>query len=352
MAQLGSVLVYGASGYTAGLLLPQLAERGIGFIAAGRDQSKLRRAASAFGCEQRVFDLSDPSSVDANLNGVQLVLNAAGPYGRTASPLIDACLRRRLDYLDLSGEVDPLEYAMRCDSFARCQGVMLLPAVGLDVVPTDCLAVSLAERLPQAEALTIHISPSNLISRGSLATLVDQAGVPVKVRRAGVLAEMRFRTQMSRADFGSGECATVAVTWGDLVTAFWSTGIPNIEVYFEATAFRRTLVLANQYWGSWLETSAARSWLQAWIAMAPPGPDVAERDGHRSVMVAQVQRGSRRARARLITPEAYTFSATSAASSVEAVLGGQRRTGFCTPAQVFGTDFVRRLPGVSFEELE
>src|SRR5688572_25470168 len=181
MPRLGRVLVYGASGYTAGLLLPRLVERGIDVIAASRDRSKLSRAAAPFGCEQRAFDLSDPAGVDANLDGVELVLNAAGPYVHTVGPLLDACLRRRVDYLDLSGEVGPLEYAERCDGFARAQGVMLLPAVGFDVVPTDCLAVFLAQRLPEAEALTLAIAPSNLISRGSLATLVAQAGVPVKV---------------------------------------------------------------------------------------------------------------------------------------------------------------------------
>lgn len=352
MAQLGRVLVYGASGYTASLLLPRLVERGIDFIAAARDQSKLRRAVVAFGCEQRAFDLSDPSSVDANLNGVQLVLNAAGPYVRTASPLIDACLRRRVDYLDLSGEIDPLAYAQSCDGFARTQGVMLLPAVGFDVVPSDCLAVHVAESLPGADSLSICIAPSNLVSRGSLSTLVAQAGIPVRVRRAGLLDELRYRVRLRQVDFGSGTRAAVAVTWGDLVTAYHSTGIPNIEVYFEATAFRWLLVMANQYYGWWLEQPAARSWLQAMLPLVPLGPDAAERRAQHCVLVAEAGRGSERVRASLVTSEAYTFTADAATSSVEAVLSGQRRPGFCTPGRLFGADFVLGLPGVTREVLK
>src|SRR5690606_19948037 len=146
-------------------------------------RSGVEGVARRFGLGHRVFGLKEPGALDEQLRGVALVLNAAGPYVRTAQPFIDACLRCRVDYLDLTGEIAPLEYARPCDAFARSQGVTLLPAVGFDVVPTDCLAVRVAELLPHAESLTIGIAPSNLISRGSLSSLVAQAGVPVKVRR-------------------------------------------------------------------------------------------------------------------------------------------------------------------------
>jgi short subunit dehydrogenase-like uncharacterized protein len=343
--------LYGASGYTAGLLLPRLEQRGLEVIAAGRDAAKVQTVARRFGIEYRVFDLSQPSMVDEQLSGIALVLNAAGPYVCTAQPMIDACLRRRVDYLDLSGEIDPLQYAEQCDGFACSQGVMLLPAVGFDVVPTDCLAVHLAERLPDAESLTIGISPSNLVSRGSLSTLVAQAGIPVKTRRAGVLDELPSPTELRQVDFGDGTKLAAVVSWGDLVTAHHSTGIPNIEVCFEATAFRWLLVTANRYWGFWLETPAARSWMHAVLSLAPTGPAEAARQQQHSVIVAEVRRDEQCARARLVTPEAYTFTAEAAARCAEAVLEGARRPGFCTPGQLFGADFVLSIPGVARQDL-
>lgn len=344
------VLVYGANGYTARLLIPRLRELGVDVIAAGRNRAAVSLVGTELGLEPRVFDLSDPERVDDAFGDVDIVLNAAGPFSQTAPPLIDACLRQRADYLDLSGELPALTYAARCDPFARHLGVMLLPAVGFDVVPSDCLAVHLLERLPTARRLTLSISPSNLLSRGSAMTLVESAGTWVQVRRAGALEPMRLRTQMRWVDFGGGERPTIAVSWGDLVTAFHSTRIPNIEVYFEATAFRLFTVAANQFWG-WTLGGASRAWLEAAARTIPPGPTDAERANERSVIVGEVSDGSRTARARLVTPEAYTFSAEIAAQVTVEVLAGTRRAGFVTPGSLLGPDFVLRVPGVTRETL-
>jgi short subunit dehydrogenase-like uncharacterized protein len=139
------------------------------------------------------------------------------------------------------------------------------------------------------------------------------------------------------------------VSWGDLVTAFHSTQIPNIEVYFEATTFRCLAVGANQCWGSALRNPMLTQLLGSLSEILPPGPSEAERLGQRSVIVGEVCRGHERVRARIVTPEAYSFSAASATRILVEVLGGQRRAGFQTPGGLFGPDFVLGLPGVSRE---
>jgi short subunit dehydrogenase-like uncharacterized protein len=346
------VMVYGCNGYTAGLLLPRLASLDLDVIVAGRCSEAVARIGGEFGWEHRVFHLTDASRVDDALGDVDVMLNAAGPFAETAPPLIDACLRRRVDYLDLSGELEPLAYALTCDAFGRSQGVMLLPAVGFDVVPSDCLAVYLSERLPSGNALTLSISASNLLSRGSAVTFAANAGAWVQVRRAGVLEPMRFRTQTRFVDFGQGERPTIAVSWGDLVTAFHSTGISNIEVYFEATAFRWLAVTTNQLFGWALRAPATKSWFDAMARAIPGGPPEAARAREQSVIVGELSDGERRSRVRLITPEAYTFTAEIAAQVVLQVASGNRRSGFHTPGRLFGPDFVLGVPGVTREVLE
>lgn len=347
-----AVLVYGANGYTAQLFLPRLRELGIDAIAAGRSAAAIGEVAGQFGLSHRVFGLDDPAIIDREIRGARLLLNAAGPYTRTAQPLIDACLRQRVDYLDLSGELEPLSYAASSGTIARELGVMLLPAVGFDVVPSDSLAVHLAARLPDAERLVLSISASNLLSRGSAATFVEHAGTYVHVRRDGVLEPIRFRTQTRFTNFGNGDRPTIAVSWGDLVTAYHSTGIRNIEVYFEATAFRWFAVTANQYWGWALRGGAAKSMLTQLTRILPEGPSEAERQRESSVIVGEAHRGHERRRTRLVVPEAYTFTAEIGCRVIEAVLRGQRRPGFQTPAGLLGADFVLGSPSVKREELQ
>lgn len=349
---LPTLVLYGANGYTARLMLPELRARGIEPVLAGRNGPAISALACAHGLEARVFSLESPHAIDAALSGARVVLNAAGPYRHTAEPLMDSCLRERVDYLDLSGELGSLEYAVRCSEIARRCDVMVLPAVGFDVVPSDSLALHLAGRLPGAEHLSLHISASNLLSRGSASTFVEHAGQWVQIRRNGVLEPMRYRTQTRWTDFGHGRRPVIAVSWGDLVTAFHSTRVPNIEVYFEATAFRWSAVTANQMLGAALRIGPAHAFVESLIGVLPAGPAPEERARERSVIVGEVRSRGKRARSRLVTPEAYTFTAEIAARIARRVLDGQRRSGFQTPASLLGANFVLESAGVSREDLE
>jgi short subunit dehydrogenase-like uncharacterized protein len=340
------VLLYGANGYTAQLMIPQLLQRGIGLLAAGRTRSKVEQVAQKFGLRSTVFELTDVAALDAAVSACGIVLNAAGPFARTAPNLIDACLRTGVDYLDLSGELEPLEYARSVDRWATTLGVMVLPAVGFDVVPSDCLAVHVAQKLPGAQHLRLYIAASNLLSRGSALTLVEHAGRWICTRRDGILTPMPFRVLHQWVDFGEGPRLVVAVNWGDLVTAHHSTLIPNIEVFFEATAFRWGAVAVNQAAGGALAGRGLQRYLAEASIFIPDGPDEHARSLACSTVVAEVLRDGDRYRSRLHTPEAYSFTAEAVATVVERVLAGVRRPGFCTPGSLFGPDFVLGLPGV------
>jgi short subunit dehydrogenase-like uncharacterized protein len=344
------VMLYGCNGYTARLLLPRLLERGVDVVLAGRSTTPVERLGAEYGFPTRAFDLRDPRRIDLSLGEISLVINAAGPFCETAPPLIDACLRRRVDYVDLSGELDSIAYAARSGSMAADLGVMLLPAIGFDVAASDCLAVHLAEKLPGAESLVLGISPSSVLSRGSAITMARNAGNFIVTRRSGALRAIRWQARTRRLDFGEGERSAIAVTWGDLVTAFHSTRIPDIEVYFEATPFWLVGVTANQL--------AAPLWrvyrplLEELARTMPAGPSDAERARERCIVFGEVRQGERCERARLVTSEAYTFTADVAVRVVAQILGGTRRAGFTTPASLLGPDFVLGIAGVRREALQ
>jgi short subunit dehydrogenase-like uncharacterized protein len=351
MSSAPNLLVYGANGYTARLLLPELRARGIDFIVAGRNAERVNEVARAFDVPARVFPLDDLQSLARGLAGIEYVVNAAGPFLRTAEPLLRASLASRVHYLDVSGELAPLMSAASLDREARERGVMLLPGIGFDVVPSDCLAVHLAHRLPEATGLVLSICGSNLLSHGSALTFAEHAGTPVFVRRAGALEPMRFRVQMRWVDFGIGVRPTIAVSWGDLVTAFHSTQIENIEVYFEATTARWLGIAANQYWGWMCRLPGAKGLLRTYADLMPSGPSEEERSRERSIIIGEAWLGTRRVRSRLVTSEAYTFTAHAAASVLQQVMGGVVQPGFQTPGKLLGSDFVLSIPGTLREDL-
>jgi short subunit dehydrogenase-like uncharacterized protein len=303
--------------------------------------------------EHRVVALEDEAALDSALSDADVLLNAAGPFSHTAPALLEACLRSGVHYLDITGEVDVLEVASQKDRKARERGIMILPGVGFDVVPSDCLAAHVSRRIPGAAWLALAIRGLVYASRGSYRTLVEQAGRPVRIRREGRLVPVVPGSLQRTFDFGDGKRESVAVSWGDVVSAWYTTGIPNIEVYFEATPVIGAMLNAARLFGRILRTRTAQALLKAQAELLPEGPTEQQRDSREAVIVAEAgDRAGRFAAARLSTPEAYSFTAQAATEVVERVLMGHFRVGFCTPAALFGPDFVTTLRGVRRMDLE
>jgi len=298
-----------------------------------------------------LLDLGDRAELRRELAKHALVLNCAGPFTHTWQPLVDACLDTGTHYLDIGAEWAVFEALHEQDDAARRAGIMLLPGVGFDVVASDCLAAHVAARLPAARRLQIGISGLELVSRGSASTILGLAGEPVRMRREGrIVPEPQVRE--AQFDFGNGSRSAYAVSWADVSTAYYTTGIPNIEVYFEATPLVTGLAFANRTFGWSLKMPLFRRLAQLPIEMLPPGPPAHLRAGHRAVVVARVEDdGGARAESRLVTPEAYGFSAVSAVAAAGRVLAGEVRPGFQTPASLFGADFVLGLDGVKRTDL-
>jgi short subunit dehydrogenase-like uncharacterized protein len=348
-------LIYGATGYTGRLLAEAAHARGLCPVLSARDERRLAGVAGPLGLEHRAARLDGglDGKLDAALRGVRVVVNAAGPFAATSGPMVDACLRAGAHYLDLSGEVAAILAVARRDAAARARGLMLMPSVGFDVVPSDCLALHVARRVRGARRLSFGVSGLSLASRGSLKTLTGGAGRAVDVRRGGAIVGVPPGSLVRDFDYGAGPRASVALSFGDVATACYTTGAEDVAVYCEAVPMLRLLLAANRHLGWLLGTPAGKMWLDTHVDMLPPGPSAAERASRRAVVVAEAEDGAgRRARARISTPEAYGFSCTTALAIVERVLAGDLDAGFQTPARVYGADFVMRFEGVVREDLE
>jgi short subunit dehydrogenase-like uncharacterized protein len=280
----GSILLYGATGYTGKLIAREARAKGASAVLAGRNPNMLKAVAKGLDLPWRSFDLADQKKVDAALKGVSVVLNAAGPFSATARPIADACLRQGPHYLDITGEIDVFEGLFARDAEAQRAGVTLMPGVGFDVVPSDCLAAHLKHRLPDATHLTIYLSAGFNVSRGTAKTAIEGIADGVRARRNGRLVTLA-RPDTGSCNFGKGLRRTIQIPWGDLSTAFHSTGIPNIEVHVEAPPALQALALTPAFVRSLLALPPAQAFLKALANRQPEGPSDEARCRARAVLV-------------------------------------------------------------------
>jgi short subunit dehydrogenase-like uncharacterized protein len=343
----GRLLIYGASGFTGRLLAERARDCSVDTILAGRNRGRLEHIAQVSGLPYRVLGLVDRSDLDAGLRDIAVVINAAGPFVSTARPMLEACLRTGTHYLDVSGELPVFQQAHGYDEAARAPGVMVMPGVGFVVAATDCLAAHVAAHMPDACDLRLALSHTGLVSRGSYTTMIGLLREGVTVRRDGRLCAVPAGQLERGFDYGEGERLSTAASWADVFTAYCTTGIPNIEVYVEAGAWARSFYQLTAYFADLLRLAPARKLLELQARFLPEGPSEEERAGAPRVIVAEVEdRYKRCVGARLHTPDGYSFTALSALAIAQRALAGDVRTGFQTPAGVYGADFVLSLQGV------
>lgn len=347
------LLVYGANGYTGRLIARAAAERGLAPVLAGRSREPVAALAAELGCDSVAFGLSDPNGLAAALAGSSVVIHCAGPFSATAAPMIAACIAARVHYTDITGEIGVFEHAFRQDAAARAAGIVVCPGTGFDVVPTDCLALTLAGRLPGATRLALGFDSRSSLSRGTAATSVEGLGHGSCVREGGELLRIPLGSRSRRIDFGAGEKLATAIPWGDVSTAFRTTGIPNVEVYVPVSPKALANLRRLGHLGWLLRRKAVQDFLKSRIAKRAPGPGEAER-GETPVHVwGEVQDAAgRRATARVRVPNGYTLTRDASVAIAERLLAGGAPAGFTTPARLMGSDFVTRLPGVSQVSLD
>jgi len=346
-----SWLIYGANGYTGALVARTAAARGQRPILAGRNRAEVEALARALTLERRVFGLDQPGIVDDALAGVTVVLHCAGPFSRTAGPVADACLRRRVHYLDITGEAAVFESLAARDAEAKAAGVMLLPGAGFDVVPSDCLAAHLKRRLPTATHLALGFQPGGRPSRGTATTMIENLHRGGLVRRGGRLTPVPPAWKTRIIDFGRGPRPAITIPWGDVATAYHSTRIPNVEVYMAAPAALRVAMRLSRYVAPVLASKPVQRFLKARIRAGTPGPTDAERERGKCLLWGEAtDEAGGRAVSRMKTPEGYTLTAFAALAIVDKVLGGSAPPGFQTPSRAYGPDFVLGIEGVSRED--
>lgn len=343
-------MIYGANGYTGELAAREAAARGERPVLAGRNAETVAALARDLGLEHRAFPLDDPGVLARGIEGMAAVLHCAGPFVRTSRAMVAACLTVRAHYLDITGEIAVFEKVLARGQEAREAGVALLPGVGFDVVPSDCLAARLAEALPDATSLILAFaSDRGTVSRGTMKTMIESLPAAGAVRRGGRIVPVPVAWDAREIDFGGrlGKRWAMTIPWGDVSTAWHSTGIPDIRVY---TGTPRSGVRRLRFLAPFLPLAGwkpLKRYLQSRVDRRAPGPSEEVRRTARTYLWGEATNAAgARVTARLETPEAYHLTAVSAVECARRAAAGEVEPGAWTPSKAFGARFVDSLPGV------
>jgi short subunit dehydrogenase-like uncharacterized protein len=340
-------LIYGANGFVGREIARLAVKKGLRPIVAGRDRASIESLGAELGLDHRVFDLDHVA-----IHDVAAVLHCAGPYLRTYKPMVDACLAAGVHYLDITGEIPVYEAIAARSVDAKSRGVMLLPGVGFDVVPTDCLAVHLKRRLPSATHLTLafHASGPAGLPPGTQRSRIQMIPFGDRVRRDGKLVAPEKERNTLTIDFGNGPILATRLTWGDVFTAYYSTRIPNIEDYAVLPASIRKQMALVARLRFLFGLAPVRKLLERGVK---PGSTPEQRARTLTHVWGEVidEQGNR-ATARLHGPEAgVIWTSETALAAVRRVLAGDVLPGFQTAGAAYGADFVLETPGVTREDV-
>jgi short subunit dehydrogenase-like uncharacterized protein len=323
--------------------------RGHAPILAGRNERAVTSLAAELQLPFRVFDLDDPLAVQDGIAGSGLVLHCAGPFSKTSAPMVDACLAARAHYLDITGEIAVFEAVHARDEEARRADIVLMSGTGFDVVPTDCLAARLVEALPAATSLQLAFEAGGGPSRGTARTSLERLGQGGCIRRDGKLVDVPLAWKTRTVPFAHGDREAVTIPWGDVYTAFVSTGIPDIEVYLSLppkTIARLRRLRAVQ---ALLRLAPVRNFMQRQVDRRVEGPSDYQRAASQTQVWGEVRSADgRTVSATMTTPNGYDLTVSACLGLAEYLLENGVEGGYYTPSLLMGAGYAETLPGVSF----
>jgi short subunit dehydrogenase-like uncharacterized protein len=339
---MGYILIYGSYGYTGNLIAERASDTSMPVLLGGRDSRKLEAQSRRLGLNFRTALLDSPGQMDKLLQNVSVVIHCAGPFIHTWKPMSEACLRNGCHYLDITGEIPVFESLKTLGERFKQKKLMAMPGTGFDVVPTDCLAAFLHERMPDAINLELAFrSFRSGISRGTAKTMIEYTGGGGLIRKNGKLVKVKAVYSTKTISLSGKNIRVVSIPWGDISTAYSTTGIPNITVYMSATSGMIFGMKVIRLLTPVLRTSVMKNMLKLWIDKMPPGPGEYERAGGRSQIWGRVENKSGNiVEAEMETREGYSLTAEMTWMIACKVLQGEIKPGYQTPAGVYGWNLV------------
>lgn len=342
------LLLYGSYGYTGRLIAEECRRQNLQVVLSGRDAQQLATQSQRTGYPYQVCQLNDTDALRQLLSRVKAVIHCAGPFRYTAYTMAQACLEAGVHYTDITGEYEVFERLATLDEAASKQNIMIMPGTGFDVVPTDCLAVFLKNKLPDATHLQLAFAGlSGGLSRGTRKSMIENLGSPGKIRVNGKLTSLPLGERVMEIDFGKFRRLTMCIPWGDIATAWYSTTIPNIEVYAGVSPKTLALIKYTRFLNPLLRTRAVKNLLHL-QADRQAGPSTERILQGKSYVWGKVWNAQgKTAEARIETLNGYLLTSKTSVLIARHLLNGNFKPGFQTPAMAYGPDLILQVEGTT-----
>ncbi len=338
------MMIYGANGYTGELIAKEAVGRGFKPVLAGRDKQAISQLAESLNLTARVFGLNSVEQVIRQLKDIHLVIHCAGPFSATAESMMQACISSNTHYTDITGEISVFERAQVLNADAKSANIVLCPGVGFDIIPTDCIASQLKEKMPDATYLALGFDSDSGMSPGTSKTMVEGLGGGGKIRRDGKIIQVPLAYKTRQIDFGRGEKNAITISWGDVSTAFYSTGIPNIEVYIPISP-RGAKGIRRLNWIRWLlGMKFVQNYMKNKAGKSAKGPGEEQRKTQRTYLWGEVKNDEgKTVTERLETCNGYTLTYLGAVEVAKFLMDNKVTGGAYTPSRLIDNKLVHRL---------
>lgn len=326
-----AVVVYGAYGHTGRFVVAELLERGWIPVLSGRDAGKLAALGDAFpGLERRLASVEDPASLDRALDGTMAVINCAGPFLDSATPMIEAALRARIHYLDVSAEQQAvLDVFERFSGTAKTATVTVIPAMAFYGGLADLLATAALGDWPDADAIEVAVALDSWHPTAGTRLTGARNHYRRPVVAGGKLEPLADPPPSRRwtfpAPFGSQDM--VALPFSEIVTL--SRHVRSAEVH------------------SYLNLAPLKDLRDSHTP--PPAPaDSHGRSAQTFAVETRVRRGSQTRRALALGRDIYAITAPLVVEAIERIGDGRRKAnGVLAPGEAFDArEFLESLPAL------
>lgn len=326
-----TVVVYGAYGHTGRFVVAELLERGWIPILSGRDAGKLDALGDVFpGLESRPASVEDPASLDRALDGAMGVINCAGPFLDSATPMIEAALRARIHYLDVSAEQQAvLDVFERFSEAAKAAAVTVIPAMAFYGGLADLLATAALDDWPDADAIDIAVALDSWHPTAGTRLTGARNHYRRLVVAGGKLEPLADPPPSGRWTFPApfGMQDTIALPFSEIVTL--SRHVRSAEVH------------------SYMNLAPLKDLRDPHTP--PPTPVNAHgRSAQTFAVETRVRRGGRTRRALALGRDIYAVTAPLVVEAMQRIGDGRgKANGVLAPGQAFDArDFLESLPEV------
>ncbi len=344
------ILIYGAYGFTGKLIVQVAVDKGYNPLLGGRDKKKLQALAASYELDSRAYSVDDIKTWDEVLPDIDLLINCAGPFGLTVEHVVPACLRHKVHYLDITGEIDVFKYIASLTKEAQTAGVVLMPGVGFDIVPTDCLSAKLKEKLPSGTHLELAFQGNSGISRGTALSMARRYHEGGSIRQNGKMVSVPIAYEVRDIDFGGKTRLCMTIPWGDVYTAYFTTGIPNIKVFTGVSQKTLNSLLSYKKLKGVARTAVAQWIMRSIIKKKVVGPSIEKRQTYYTYLWGKIWNDQGESVVlEMQTMESYQLTAFTAVRAAEVILEGNISPGYQTPAGAFGSDFIDQFEKFKLE---